>query len=352
MYGWKRASLLLAVGMLMTAAVGCGTKTDKTQEAMVLIGEMNYQDALDALTEAAENHENTCLVSRGMGIALLGLARYDEAIDAFLTALSTSDGLVEDVDFDINYYLAEAYSRSGRFAEAKEVYSSILALRSQEEEAYFHRGNMELELDQYTEAKADFDKVVEMDPKNYDRLFSIYEVFAHFGYKTAGQEYLHKALENGGDTLSSFDRGRIYYYLEDYQKAYTELEDAKSDGTAQSSLYLGKAYEATGDYNYACNVYRSYLDKMGDSAEMYNQLGICELKRQNYNTALDAFQDGLALQNKEMLQVLSFNEIVAYEYLGEFGKADSLIQAYMKNYPDDEQAARENAFLSTRQIRE
>lgn len=349
MHGWGRKGLALtACALLAVTAAGCGGRAEKTQEAMTMIGEMDYQGALAAFAEAEEGEEDAYQIHRGRGIAYMSLASYEEAIECFLEALSCSDGLVKDVDFDVNYYLAESYSRSGQFAEAKEVYNAILALRDREENAYFKRGSVELELDQYTEAKADFDRVVAMDPENYDRLFAIYEVFDHFGYKEAGQEYLQVALTNGEDTLGAFDKGRLYYYLENYQKAYVELEEAKNDGTAQSSLYLGKAYEATGDYNYACNVYRSYLEKQGDSAEIYNQLGVCELKRQNYGAALVAFQSGIALQEKEMLQTLSYNEIVAYEYLSDFDRAASLIQTYVGNYPDDAKAQREREFLTTR----
>lgn len=333
---------------LTVLAAGCGNKTVKVDEAMALIGDMDYQGALTVLDEAAENKENSRLIARGRGIAYLETGQYDAAAECFLMALAGSNGLVEEMDYDLNYYLASAYSYAGHFQEAKEVYDAILALKPKEKDAYYLRGNVELELDQYNEAKADFDQAVSMDPKNYDRLFAIYEVFAHFGYKSAGQEYLQTALENGEKTLSSFDKGRLYYYMENYQKAYVELEDAKSDEKAESSLYLGKAYEATGDYNYACNVYRSYLEKHGDSAEMYNQLGICEMKRGNYAVALEAFQSGLGLQDKSMQQVLSFNEIVAYEYLGNFQKADELIENYLRMYPGDPDALREEIFLSTR----
>ena len=58
----------------------------------------------------------------------------------------------------------------------------------------------------------------------------------------------------------------------------------------ESYLYLGRAYEATGDYNYAANVYNSYLEKYEGNAEMYNQLGLCEMTRGEYGKALEAFQ--------------------------------------------------------------
>ena len=347
----KRFSLGLALVLFACLFVcGCGKKTEKVKEAMALIEDLDYQGALGVLEEAQQNKEDQRLIDRGKGIAYLGLAQYDNAIESFLSALSGSNGLIENVDFDLNYYLAAAYSGAGKFEEAKQVYGSILALKPQEKDAYFLRGGVELELDQFNEAKKDYDVAVSMDPKNYDRLFAIYEAFAHFGYKAAGQEYLKTALDNGDRSLSAFDKGRIYYFMEDYQQAYVELEDAKFDDKAESSLYLGKAYEATGDYNYACNVYRSYLDKHGNSAEMYNQLGICEMKRGNYETALKAFQEGLVLEDKEMQQVLSFNEIVAYEFLGKFQKASDLMQAYLRTYPMDEEALREEIFLATRAI--
>ena len=349
MRGWKRNGICLALALMMAvSASGCGGGTEKIKEAMNLIESMDYQGALDTFEEAAEQNEDARLIARGMGIAYLGQAKFDEAIECFLKALAGSNGLLQDVDYDLNYYLASAYEGAGRFEEAKEVYNSILTLKPQEKEAYYLRGGVELQLDQFNEAKADFDKAVSMDPKNYDRLFTIYEKFSRFGYKAAGQEYLQTALDNGEKTLSSYDKGRIYYFMENYQQAYVELEDAKMDEKAESSLYLGKAYEATGDYNYACNVYRSYLDKHGDSAEMYNQLGICEMKRGNYETALNAFQSGIGLQDKEMLQVLSYNEIVAYEFLGNFEKAADLMKTYLKLYPTDEDAMREEIFLSTR----
>ena len=45
---------------------------------------------------------------------------------------------------------------------------------------------------------------------------------------------------------------------------------------------------------------------------------------------------------------LSFNEIVAYEYLEDYQKAAVLLKAYLQNYPDDQTAIREQQFLSTR----
>ena len=51
-----------------------------------------------------------------------------------------------------------------------------------------------------------------------------------------------------------------------------------------------------------------------------------------------------------MYQVLSFNEIVANEYLGRFSQAEALMQKYLRLYPTDEEALREQIFLATRVV--
>ena len=329
---------------------GCGAQQERTANASALIQSLDYQGALAELDAAQEAGENERLINRSRGIAYMGLTEYENAVNAFEAALQGSNGLIQDVDFDLNYYLAAAYAKSGEYAAAEEIYNAILALRPDEEDAYFLRGNMRISLGSFEGAKEDFDKVLAMNPTNYDRLIEIYEVLDFYGYQEVGKTYLQTALDSGSKQMNNYVIGRIYFYLGEYQKAYLALEDAKAKekGGAKSYLYLGRSYEATGDYNYAANVYNSYLSKYEGNAEIYNQLGLCEIAKGEYQKALAAFQAGKELGDAAMLQSLSFNEVVAYEYLGEFEQAYALIRQYMTNYPDDEQAAREQAFLSSR----
>ena len=155
-------------------------------------------------------------------------------------------------------------------------------------------------------------------------------------------------MEKNSSKMNHYDMGRMYYYLGQYEQAYMILEKAKAKGDANTYLYLGKAYEATGDYNYASSVYNSWLAKDTSNAEIYNQLGLCEMQKGNYQSALNAFQAGMQIENNTVMQALAFNEIVAYENLEEYSQAASLMERYLKNYPDDEQAKREYEFLKTR----
>lgn len=335
---------LAAAGLL----TGCGSAGEKTAEGMQQVQDLSYKEAIASFDAATEAGENPRLIARGRGIAYMGLTDYENAIASFEEALRSSDGFVQSVDYDTNYYLAAAYVKSGQLAEAEEVYDAILALRSDEEEAYFLRGSVRLEQDDFEGAKADFDRVVSMDKNNYDRLIEIYQALEHYGYKDVGQEYLNSAMQSAGDKMDSYDSGRIYYYLGDYKQACVVLEKAREKGSADCYLYLGRAYEATGDYNYASSVYNSWIAKDTGSAVIYNQLGLCEMAMGNYKRALDAFQTGMQVENNSLMQTLAFNEIVAYEHLEDYQKAYQLVEAYLKSYPDDEQAQREREFLATR----
>lgn len=347
-YFKKYLAVCLLAALMAGILSGCGNGSTRTQEGMQLVQSLDYEGALTAFDEAESLGENDRLIARGRGIACMGLTDYEQAVVYLEEALAGSNGWVEPVDYDLNYYLAAAYTKNGQPAEAESCYDAILALRPEEKDAYFLRGCVRLELSDYEGAREDFDKVISMDAKNYDRLIAIYEVLDNYGYGEVGKEYLQTAMNSASEEMDAYDSGRIYFYLGEYQNAYIALEEARETGGAESSLYLGRAYEATGDYNYASSVYSSYIAKDNTNAEIYNQLGLCEMEKEAYQNALEAFQAGLQIEGSGLEQTLLFNEIVAYEYMGEYQKASVLLDSYLKTYPDDEQAKREKEFLSTR----
>ncbi len=343
-----RTGLALAALGCLAFLGGCGKGGENTALGMEALKALDYQKAIENFELARAAGENGKNLARAEGIAYMGLTQYSQAADFFLEALEYSDGWIEDVDYDINFYLAAAYTKEGKISEAEEIYNAILDLQPSNEDALFLRGNARMGLDDYTGAKEDFDKVIAMDGKNFDRLIQIYEVMHSYGYKEMGQVYLRAAMDESGEQMSAYDKGRMYFYLEEYQSAYLALEAAKDQGGAEASLYLGKSYEATGDYNYAASVYNNYLDKDTSDARIYNQLGLCEMARGNYSAALSAFQEGMRIEGNDVMQSLLFNEAVTYEYLHDYRQALVLLESYLKTYPDDQVARREYDFLSTR----
>ena len=341
---------ILALICLSFFLSGCSVleKHENIDQGMEAVSQLDYEGALACFEKALVEGEDGELLYRGQGIAYIGLTRYEEAAAALEKSLSFCNGHIGSLEFDTNYYLALAYYKNGDPDRALQVYDAILALRKNEKEAYCLRGTLELEKDEYDKADADFRKAMELDEKDYDCLLAIYRSLEKNGYREAGVEYLQKALNAGGDKMSDYDKGRLYYYLEDYENARNCLEKARDTGTAEAVLFLGRTYEALGDFNYASKVYSGYLESSPDNPEVRNQLGLCRMQMNDYEAALAAFQAGLACEDTTYMQTLKFNEIAAYEKLAQFDKAAELMRSYLQSYPDDEKAKRENEFLKTR----
>ncbi|HBB60056.1 MAG TPA: hypothetical protein DIS68_04580 [Lachnospiraceae bacterium] len=341
----KAAAVILAAAMLITA---CGSGREYTDQADALIENGEYAKALETLDVAENSGEDMRLVHRSRGIADMGLSDYEAAETEFVQSLSSNKGYVREMDLDTSYYLAISQYRLGKVKDANATYSAILALYPKESDAYYLRGRTYLALQDNDNAKSDFDKAIRISPDDPDLYIQIYEALSEAGLSDDGQRYLKNAMELN-TKLSYFQKGRLYYCMEEYDKAKQSLEAAVTEGgDSQASLYLGRTYEALGDMNYAASLYREYLETDPGNAQVLNQLGLCLMNLEDYPAALDAFSKGLETGDPAMDQSLRFNQVAAYEYMGDFTKARNLMEDYMEKYPDDQEAQRENEFLSTR----
>lgn len=343
----KRAIILAGLGMLLLTGCGSSKTNENVTLGMQAVEGLQYNQALTNFEDALLNKEDPELVYRGQGLAYMGLVQYENAIRAFENALSNCTSLPGNLEYDINYYMATCYYKLGNLESALEIYDAIIELRPKEKDAFYMRGTIRLEMGLYEEAVKDFDQAVSLDKTDYSLYIDIYSALAASGYTEAGQSYLQSVIDGDSESISNYDKGRLYFYLENYDYAANYLEQARDDTNPEASLLLGKSYEERGDYNYAISVYSKFLEKNED-ASLYNQLGICQMKMEEYQSALESFQAGMALGNPDLMQTLSFNEICAYEYMGDYQQAAVLMKKYVEIYPDDQEAAREYEFLKTR----
>lgn len=345
----KKWYITIAAALMTAALSGCGRSGGENINAgMEMIAALEYDGALESFQAAREAKEDERLILRGEGLAYMGKTMYEEASQSFEQALACSNGKVVGLDYDINYYLATAYYKLGEKDKAAGVYDAITALKTDARDAYYLRGVIRAELGSLEAAREDFDRTIALNSKDYDRLIEIYNVLAANGFREVGQEYLQAAMDAGTKDMTNYEKGRICYYLEDYENARTYLEKARDESGYEAVLVLGKTYEILGDNNYAISVYNSYLDSGEANPQVYNQLGLCKMNMGDYQGALNAFQAAMKIEDNGMMQTLKMNEIIAYEYLGEYRQAEVLMGSYLKTYPDDQMAQREHTFLKTR----
>ncbi|SHI27741.1 Tfp pilus assembly protein PilF [Butyrivibrio fibrisolvens DSM 3071] len=358
MRGQKK--ILLVIGLVaMMGLSGCSSsETDNLLESGIkYIQDHDYASAKDTLEKALEKGADEHDCYRALGICSLELGDYDKAIEYFKTSLSSGNGIIHDVDFDTNFYLAKAYYLNGDYADAVNVYNAILNLRSNDKNAIYMRGVCYLEQGNHDKAMEDFSQVMKLDSKGYDRIIEIYQLLAAKGYGEEGLEILEGVWDPSH--MTNYELGQISFYLGNNAQAQNYLELARNEKSEADKspiiLLLGQTGEKQGDFNYAISVYRSYLEETGEHAEIYNRLGLCEMQMAEayndvsyYNMAISDFEAGLALDDPNENKALLRNEITAYEYTGDFESANTLMNKYLSLYPDDEEAKREAIFISTR----
>ena len=108
-----------------------------------------------------------------------------------------------------------------------------------------------------------------------------------------GTRYL-EVVENRTENAEDYcNRGKVYYYMEDYSNA-KELTEAVNQKSTEGMLLLGMVYRAQGDTSNARSMYQQYVAADGsDPAKGYNGLSLCDMDDGSYDSALENISKGL-----------------------------------------------------------
>ena len=181
----KRSAVVFGAVLLLN---GCGKKPENTNllAGMELVEEYNFQGALESFEAALLNNEDAELSYRGQGIAYMGLGNYAEAETAFLKSIENAQSKPTALVYDTNYYLASAYMKQGKYADAEKIYSAIIGLKKKEKDAYYLRACAVLRQNRYEEAVADFEKAFALDSNDLELVTDAYVEMQAAGFWGAG----------------------------------------------------------------------------------------------------------------------------------------------------------------------
>lgn len=228
--------------------------------------------------------------AREQGIAQVKSGNYSEAVKSFDTALKDGDGIIDKFELDILKY----------------------------------RGEAEFELADYKASAHTYDILSEVDEGKPEYLF----------YKAASQ-----AL--AGDPAGA---------LETYKKGAASVgnKEAMSQEEGMALSAIGKAYSEIGDEKSAMAFFQSIISGGRESAEIYNQIGLCEMSARQYDKAAAAFDKGIALKDDAWMKELLYNKGAALEYKGDFAGALTIFENYVSVYGSTPELEKEITFLKSR----
>ena len=339
--------LFLSGTAFLTGGCSDGERERIYQQALKDLEQGSYEYALSGFEASIANETHPALSWRGAGVCSLRLGRLEEAIEDFnmaLTVEKTSRGTQKDI---LSYRITTLL-RLGRYQEAMADCQQLFVAQSPDADTYFLTGMVALAMDSYTEASSNFEQSYLTD-KTYDRAIQIYEAYSDRGMEADGTGFLEMALSSKARSAKDYcDRGKVYYYMEDYDNARSELIEAARKGSKEALLLLGMVYLAKNDISNARSLFIQHISEADVSAKGYNGLALCDIQEEDYHSALVNIQQGMPFASTEELQSLLFNEVVVYEKMLDFNTAYQKAREYVEMFPEDEDMQRELVFLRSR----
>lgn len=345
----KKIICLLAAGLGALLLTGCGGENQKTYEqANADLEEANYDYALNEYQACISAGYKLAQSYRGSGIVKLRTGDYQGAIDDLTNALNDEKTGKSDRK-DLLEYRAAAELKAELYDQAMADCQTLAEDYSLNANDYYLTGCVALAMDSYDEASSNFSEAYGSD-STYEMAIQIYEAYLGQDMEADGTRYLEAALKTEAKTADDYcERGKVYYYMDDYENARTELTTAADKGSTEATLILGMVYMAQGDTSNARSFYQQYIDADGDDpAKGYNGLALCDISDGDYDSALQNISQGLGDATSDEMRDLLFNEIVVYEKKLDLSTALSKTQEYVQTFKDDDAAAKELTFLQSR----
>lgn len=344
---YRKITAALLAGCALLLLAGCGSKSKELYEqASADLEKGHYEDAIAGYEEVITEEAYLAEAYRGQGIAYYETGEYVKASEAFANALK-QEGTGKAFQKDVLLYQAASCYKEGMYDNAWDA--SVAALELKEDaEALLMNGRIALARDDYDSASESFDAAYEEEP-TFDMALWIYQAYLDRDMEADGTAYLERVLEKKPKKAEDYcSRGKVYYYMQDYENARAELLEAVDEGSEEAKLLLGKVYLAMNDTANARAMYQSYVDVETKAAQGYNGLALCSIADEDYDAALDYVQKGLRAAQTEEVRELMYNEAVIYEKKLDFQTAYEKFAEYLKLYPDDEAAVKEYQFLKSR----
>lgn len=345
----KRWILCAAAFTAALVLSGCAvTENQKTfSQAGRDLAQGSYAYALDGYLECIETQTSPALSYRGAGICRLRMGKYAKAVKDF-TAVLKMENLSGQLKKDVLSYRATAFLALNKYEEALNDCRALQEMSRLDADGYFLMGKASLALDAYQDAFSSFDQSYRKD-SSYERAIQIYEAYLAHDMEADGTYFLELSLLSAAKTAKDYcSRGKVYYYMADYDSARSELIEALKMGSVEAELLLAMTYLAKDDVANAKAMYTQYITLGDNPASGYNGLAICDMRQKHYDEALEKIQAGIPLATTAELSGLLYNEIVVYERKLDFETAYSKAREYLELFPEDTQAQREYVFLKSR----
>lgn len=321
---------------------------------MALMGLSRYDEAVEQFDHVIIDKNIAIILAnnkralRGKGIAYFNMQNFKEAITQFDEALNIS--VLSDMDMDILYYKGKSLMSIGAYSQATKTYTDIIEQFGEEPQVLADRAYTYQKTGDYDKGLDDYDKAIALQKDNYEYFFGKYNLLRGANKSNEAKEVLREAAEIPVKTKADkFSLAKIHFYQGLHDQAFPELSESFANGFVDAYFYIGEIYIKKKDYSTAKYYYDKYIEEGGsDTPQVYNQIASCLIKMGEYEQALPYLEAGNKYIHDDLTRVLLKNQVIVCEKLGDFGQALAKLEEYIASYPGDEDAIREKTFINSR----
>lgn len=262
--------------------------------AEIYLVQEKHQSAIAILESALEYRSNSPALLINLAIAYFGVEKYEKAADAARRALipdSENSGAHQMLgksyfmlgelgksvseletaakltpnDVDVVYTLGIAYLRNRQFAEAKQLYASMIKQFGERPQLYVVIGRAYRQSGLLTEAAEEFKKAIALDarfPRAHYYLGITYLLDeGQSKVPDALEEFKLEVAENPDEFLGNYYLGVVYIFQRQWESAITVLEKAATIEPKNPDPYfqLGQAYQELNQHERAIEVLRKAI---------------------------------------------------------------------------------------------
>ncbi len=200
-----------------------------------------------------------------------------------------------------------AFTNQGRYQEAKSAMDKCIEVMPNFPMAYYNRGNVNKELQDYKASLEDYNKAVELDPKYMLAYFNRGVVEAKMGrYGDAIEDYNITLKDDPDNTNTLYNRGNAYRNLRKYPESNYTLAIFNR---GLSKAGMGQHEEALKDFDMAIRQdQKNHLFYNGKGVSLY-QLGRYAEAIANYDAAIrNSPNFGQAYYNRAFAKYLGLHD--------------------------------------------
>ncbi|XP_069620590.1 RNA polymerase II-associated protein 3 [Ranitomeya imitator] len=296
-------------------------KEENTNESMSAESDSDGEDGIKIDTEKA-------LAEKEKGNNCFKAGNYDEAIECYTRSMDA-----DPYNAVLPTNRASAFFRLRKYAVAESDCNLAIALNRNYWKAYARRGACRLALKNFQGAKEDYDKVLELDPNNFEATNELKKITVELRSSSSTLQEKEEISESIREKSSE---------VCEEERSHIEAQQLKQKAIVQKDL--GNAYFKEGKYELAIECYTQGIEADSSNALLPANRAMAYLKIQKYKDAEEDCTQAIALDT-------SYGKAFARRgtarvMLGNLEEAREDFEMVLKLEPGNKQAITELAKIS------